>query len=677
MAEYRVAVDVGGTFTDFVIQDAQSGLAFTNKVLSTTEDQANGVLAGLEESISDFGELSGLVHGNTVALNAFLERRGDRVLFVTTEGFRDLLRLGRGNRTKLFDVRYRKHQPLVPVTDVVTVSERINVDGTVRTPLAMDDVDSIVKRIRQDDIKTVAVCLLHAYRNPAHEIEVRDFLLAEIPGLSVSLSHELAAEWREYERSSTTALNAYVAPKIETYLGSLIQRLGDGGFSSTLHVMQSNGGTTTAPIARRHPVFSFLSGPVGGTMGGVKLAELLERPNLMCVDMGGTSFDASMVIDGAPSVSTEAELEGLPLLLPIVDIHTIGAGGGSVAWLEAGGLRVGPESAGSMPGPACYGRGGTRATVTDANAVLGRIDPAYFLDGGMALDIGAAEAAIASIASPLGLSTTEAAEGILAIVNAKMADAMRTLTVERGLDPRGFSLVAFGGAGPMHAIALAEELEISEVIVPWAPGAFSAWGMLHTDVRRDLAKSHYRPSGGLDGQELAEAFDDLVEQGDRLLEVDGVPQQLRRYVRAIDLRYTGQEYTLTVEVPNQDPADVSSLFQQFHDDYFVRYGHSTPEAPVDAVAIRLAASGVNPRPVATSGEPSTNGSTEARPEARQRGVVFGGTKHQATISLRNEVDAPLPGPAIVEEPTATTVVPPGWTVTVGPANSLVIVNQNV
>jgi N-methylhydantoinase A len=667
MSRYRVAVDVGGTFTDFVIQDTQTGSALTNKVLSTTEDQARGVLTGLREEVDSFGDIALLVHGNTVGLNALLERRGSRVLFITTDGFRDVLRLGRGDRRDIFSLQYRKPSALVPVTDVETLVERIDVDGSVRTPLDETGIERIAERVEAEGFEAVAVCLLHAYRNPRHELRVRELLLERLPGVNVSLSHEIAPEWREYERSSTTALNAYIAPKVDRYLHSLMTRLHEDGFGSPLHIMQSSGGVTTADVAREKPVQALLSGPVGGTVGGAKLAEVLERPNLMCIDMGGTSFDASLVVDGAPTVSTEVELEGLPLLLPLVDIHTSGAGGGSIAWLEAGGLRVGPQSAGSDPGPACYGRGGTEPTVTDANAVLGRIDPDYFLDGGMALDVRAAGAAVDTVAEPLGMSREEAAAGILAIINAKMADALRTMTVQQGIDPRSFALVAFGGAGPMHAIALADELGIDDVVVPWASGAFSAWGMLHTEMRRDLVRSHYRPPAAIDGDELEAVFGQLTAEADALLVSDGVPSSDRRFARQVDMRYTGQEYTITIEAP-EDARDLDALIARFHRDYEVRYGHSTPGAPVETVAVRLTGSGANTWPMAA-------GAAEAAGPARpSRRVVFDGLAHDAAVVHRRDIGpgATVDGPAIVEEPTSTTVVPPGWRVAIGPANALVI-----
>jgi N-methylhydantoinase A len=674
VSRYRVAIDVGGTFTDFVIQDTQTGRASTNKVLSTSQDQAAGVLTGLTEAVGDLGDVAALVHGNTVGLNALLERRGTRVLLITTAGFRDVLRLGRGDRSDIFSLKYHRPQPLVPVTDVETVGERLNVDGSIRTPLDEDDVARIVQRIEDEGIVSVGVCLLHAYTNPVHELRVRELLLQRIPTLNVSLSHEIAPEWREYERSSTTVINGYIAPQVSKYLASLIERLERQGFESTLHIMQSSGGVTTAESARAMPVQALLSGPVGGAIGGTRLAQEIGRPNLMCVDMGGTSFDASLVIDGQAVVAGEAFVEGLPLLLPLVDIHTIGAGGGSIAWLQAGGLRVGPQSAGSNPGPACYGGGGTQPTVTDANAVLGRIDPAYFLDGGMALDVEAAGRAVDTVAEPLGMTRLEAATGILAIINAKMADEMRTMTVQQGIDPRSFSLVAFGGAGPMHAVALAEELNIEEVVVPWACGAFSAWGMLHTDMRRDLVRSHYRQPSEISLEGLEEVFSELIAQGDVLLSADGVPPERRRFERRVDMRYTGQEYTLTVDV-SEDLANVGELVERFHHAYLVRYGHSTPEAPVETTAARVAAIGINVSEMASGDGGPTDSVVRER---STREVVFDGIPHQAAIVHRDEIieGVEVDGPAVIQEPTSTTVVHPGWTVRLGPLAALLITRSN-
>jgi N-methylhydantoinase A len=459
---YRVAMDIGGTFTDFVMIDEDAQVTSTGKTSTTPANPEQGVLEGIGQLVPELGDISFIVHGTTVGLNAFLERKGTRVLLVMTAGMRDAYSIARHDRKELYTLRYRKPERLVPRRDVYEVTERLRFDGSVDTPLDEASLAPVIAAVKDHGIEAVAVCLLHAYVNPEHELQVRSMLERACPGLSVTLSHEIAREWREYERASTAALNAYVAPRVESYLRNLGDELTTREVKATLHVMQSNGGITTAAKARRQPVQTLLSGPVGGTIGGAALSRAIDRPNLLCIDMGGTSFDLSLIIDGRPTVSTETDLEGLPILMPLVDIHTIGAGGGSLAWLEAGGLRVGPQSAGAMPGPACYGRGGTQPTVTDANLFLGRLDPDFFLGGRMRLDDEAAARAVHRVADQIGLDDTALAEGMLAIVNANMADAMRTITVKQGIDPRDFSLVAFGGAGPMHAAWLAQELEIRD-----------------------------------------------------------------------------------------------------------------------------------------------------------------------------------------------------------------------
>ena len=432
------------------------------------------------------------VHGTTVGLNAFLERRGERVLLLTTAGTRDVYHLARGNRTRIYDIHYRKPTPLVPRKDIREVRGRLNYRGEELEPLNEEDILSAAAAARDGGFGAIAIAFLFAYLRPEHELRAAEILRAELGEVPISLSHRVAREWREYERTSSTVLDAYTAPSIGRYLERLEGELAARRFSAPLHVMQSNGGIMTAAAARNRPLQTLLSGPVGGTMGGAALADEFDTRNLLCVDMGGTSFDVSLVVDGAPTVSPETELEGFPILMPVVNIHTVGAGGGSIGYVEAGGLRVGPESAGAAPGPACYGRGGTRPTVTDANLLLGRIDAEYFLGGAMELDRDAAERAIGELAEELGLGEQELAEGMIDVINAKMAQAIRTITVEQGIEPRDFAIVAFGGAGPMHAVFLAQELEIERVIVPKAPGAFSAWGMLQSLIRQDFAVPFYR-----------------------------------------------------------------------------------------------------------------------------------------------------------------------------------------
>jgi len=665
---YRAAMDIGGTFTDFVILDEAKATTLTGKISTTPANPEVGVLEGLSQFLPDAKDVSFIVHGTTVGLNAFLERRGTRVLLVTTGGLSDSYSIARHDRKELYTIRYRKPERLVPRRDVYEVVERLRWDGAVDIELDEESLGPVIEEVRRDGIEAVAVCLVHSYVNPEHELSVRHALERACPGLSVTLSHEIAREWREYERASTAVLNAYVAPRVEDYLRNLEDGLRDLDVPATLHVMQSNGGITTAAKARRQPIQTLLSGPVGGTIGGAALSRVTGRPNLLCVDMGGTSFDLSLIIDGRPTVSTETELQGLPVLMPLVDIHTIGAGGGSIAWLEAGGLRVGPQSAGAMPGPACYGRGGTEPTVTDANLALGRLDRDSFLGGRMHLDTDAAVRALHSVGPQLGLDDLSFAEGVLAIVNANMADAMRTITVKQGIDPRDFALVAFGGAGPMHAVWLAQELEIGEVIIPWSPGTFSAWGMLQTDMRHDVVRSFYRPLADLAPGDVDSLFIQLQEEGTELLHAEGVPAHDHYFARSADMRYVGQEYSVDVAVGGA--VDLDTVDAAFHEAHRVRYGHSTPGAPVEFVNLRLAAFGRIAAP-AVPFQALGDGADAALGTAR---AVFAGEAHEAELLLRDRLapGASADGPVIVEEHGATTVVPPGFRVTVDPYGNLVV-----
>jgi N-methylhydantoinase A len=672
MTRYRVSVDIGGTCTDFVINDSKTGTAFTGKVLSTPQDPAEGVMDGLTDMIPESPAIEFLVHGTTVGLNAFLERRGTRVLLITTEGFRDVYIIARGDRKCLYDLQYSKPEPLVSPQDIRTVRERMRWDGTEQEPLHEDDLDPIISTIEAEGIGSVAICLLHAFVNPAHELRIREILQQRAPDVSVSLSHEVAREWREYERTSTTVLNAYVSPAIGRYLENLEERLRTAGVGAQLHVMQSNGGVMKSTAARDLPIQTLLSGPVGGAIGGKTLGEALSRPNLICVDMGGTSFDVSLVVEGRLSISTETALEGLPLLMPTVDIHTIGAGGGSLAWLEAGALRVGPRSAGADPGPACYGRGGSEAAVTDASLVLGRMNPAYFLGGTVDLDVEAADKAIGIMADELGLSKIALAEGILAIVNAKMADAIRTITVKQGIDPRDYSLVAYGGAGPMHAVALAEELGIRDVIVPWSPGTFSAWGMLQSDIRHDVARTFYSHVTATDADDVEDVFAELETQGRIMLEGEGVPSERMEFVFTADMRYIGQEYFVNVVAPGGSAfsrENLDEIVHRFHKAYESRYGHSTPGAPVEIVNLRVAALGGLPGTMDGFRPSRKNDDSGAI-----RHVTFDGRAHDADILRRDRLEpgGTFSGPAIVEEQTATTVVPPGWSGTIDDLGNIIL-----
>jgi N-methylhydantoinase A len=668
MTKYHVSADIGGTFTDIVIEPSD-GPVFVNKVPTTRENPALGVINGIKDVVPDLADVEYFVHGTTVGLNAFLERRGERVLLVATAGAGDSYVIARGNRNALYDLRYSKPAQLVPRRDVHEVRGRLAWDGSEIEPLNEADFQPIIYKVKAEGINAVAVCLLHSYAYPAHEVRAREILKAALPGVSISLSHDVAREWREYERASSAVMNAYVAPVVERYLLSLQEQLRERGMQAGVHIMQSSGGVTTADTAREKPVFTLLSGPVGGTIAGASLAKRASRPNLLCVDMGGTSFDLSLVVDGEASTTLETELEGLPLLMSIVDIQTIGTGGGSVAWLDNDAVRVGPRSAGSVPGPACYGNGGTEPTVTDANLYLGRLGAKSLLSGEMSLDTAAAATAIESLAQRAGMEPVVFAEGILAISNAAMADAMRTITVSEGVDPRDFTLVAFGGAGPMAAVFLAEELDIREVLIPRFPGTFSAWGMLQTDLRHDLTLSFFRPSTGVSAEELEGLFAELATEGREAVMEDGISGDRVSFLRSADMRYSGQEYTINIALPSE--LDIDALSTRFHETHKQRHGHSSPGAPIEFVNLRLAAIGAigkydeHPHKVTGDGSDAVTG---------QREAVFRGATLGTQVLRRDRLPVGYQafGPAIIEEQSATTVLPDGWQLWVDEESNLIL-----
>ncbi len=657
---YRVAADIGGTFTDIVFQDCTSGACGAVKVLSTPDQPGLAVLRGIEEAIPSGASIEFFVHGTTVGLNALLTRRGAKVALLTTENFRDIYTIQGNDRGEIFSIRWNKPEPLAPLENTFTVRERVAATGEIATPLDTAELDRLVLAVEREGFEAIAIAFLFSFKNPAHELMAAAYLSARLPGLPIGLSHRVSPEWREFERTSTTVMDSYLAPVVRGYLETLIGGLRDRlPAGRGLHVMESNGGVMTAATASETPLQTLLSGPVGGAIGGRALSAATGRPHLICIDMGGTSFDASLIIDGLPSGSNEAKLEGLPVQMSVVDIHVIGAGGGSIAWEEAGAMRVGPQSAGAVPGPACYGLGGIEPTVSDANLVLGRLDGANFSGGGMDLDRDRAVSALEGIGQAFGLTAEAMAQGVVDVVNAKMADAIRTITVRRGIDPRDFSLVAFGGAGPAQAAALAEELQIREVIVPVHPGAFSAWGMLQTDVRHDYKETLYSFWDHLELEVLESSFAALVDKGREYLLSEGVAADAIDFERAIDFRYYGQEYVLTIPVPD-GPIDMDAVRRSFDVAYERQYGHSSPENRVEMANIRVAALGRLERPDAAppAREP-------ARP-TRERDVAFGGRRIRTPILDRNGLDTgdTVNGPAIIEESTATTLIPPGWAATV-------------
>lgn len=675
MARYRVSMDIGGTFTDVVTYDDGTGVFAASKASTTPDDLSDGVVQGLRSVVESPSDIGFLVHGTTQGLNAFLERRGVPVLLLATDGVEDTYHIARGPRARLYDLHYRKPTPLVPRRDVLGIGGRMAVDGTEVTPLDEQAVREAAAVAGERGHGAIAIAFLFSYKNPEHELRAREIVLEELgPDFTVSLSHEAAKEWREYERTSSAVVESYTGPIVRNYLSGLEVRLREDGLTVPLHVMQSSGGILTADSARRRPLQTLLSGPVGGAIACAELSRVIERPNLIGIDMGGTSFDVSLVVDGEPDVSAEAALEGLPMLMSVVNIHTVGAGGGSVAWVEAGGLRVGPRSAGARPGPACYGRGGTEPTVTDANLVLGRIEAAGFAGGQLTLDADNAVAAVAELAEQFDLDAVAMAEGICDVANSKMAQAIRTITVARGIEPRDSGLVAFGGAGPMHAVFLAKELGIAETIVPRFPGAFSAWGMLQTKIRKDVTEPYFFLDADLNGADMAAVLTKMEEDTLATLADEGVPAERRTAAHAVDIRYAAQEYTLTVPlVAAKEPSTddfLTTIAERFAELHKSRYGHANLGAPIEFVTLRSTAFGDLGRP-----EPQKWPHAES-PEFphKIRQVVFNGEQCDTIVASRDDLFAGhrLTGPAVIVEDTATTVVPPDYALTVDEIGSLII-----
>lgn len=673
MGRYRVSVDIGGTFTDFIFYDGETKTYKEGKTLTTYENLSNAIIAGLDMEIANYSDIDFFVHGTTVGLNAFLERRGSKVAIVTTEGFRDIYEIARGDRPEMYDRFYKKPEPLVKRKDVFEIKERILFDGSVSTPLDEESVKETAQKIAKGAYDSVVICLINAYVNPDHEVRTAELFGKILRSTQITTSHSVAREWREYERISTATVNAYIAPIMRDYLTLLEERMLDKNYKRSIHIMQSNGGLMTSEVAKEKPIYTLMSGPVGGAIGKNSLFETLGYKDLIGIDMGGTSFDVSMLIDGKPDVSTETYLEGFPILSPMVNVYTIGAGGGSIVSIEGKGLRVGPKSAGSNPGPACYGNGGKEATVTDANLTLGRIDAENFLGGRMTLDTAAAQKAIQSIADQIGMDRTTTAEGICQIANANMAGIIRQITVRKGIDPRDFAIVAFGGAGPMHAVFIAEELGIKTIIVPQMPGAYSAWGMHQCDLRQDTVRTYRESIENADVDKIKELYDEMRGEISDLLLQQYISEDQIVYEKTVDMRYVGQDYTLNVEFKAGEitPETISGLKESYNEYHQQVYGHHNPNGAIEIVNIRLVGIGRIDRVQKTMLPEKSN--VKAIPY-KKAPVVFAGKNVETGIFMRNELcpGTRFEGPAVIEELSATTVVPPGYSIHVDGYENIII-----
>jgi N-methylhydantoinase A len=651
-----LGIDVGGTFTDFVL--VADGALRIHKRLTTPDDPAQAVLAGSAEL--GLAEDGVVIHGSTIATNALLERRGARTALVTTAGFRDVLAIGRQNRPDLYALQPRLPSSLVPDPWRFELHERVDATGAVLTPLDSAEIDALVPQLQAEGIESVAVCFLFSFLHPEHEQLVRERLqTSEVSGTSevyISLSSDILPEYREYERTSTTVINAYVAPKVGRYLARL-----EGELSGRrLRIMQSNGGAISAAQARAQAARTALSGPAGGVVGAFHVARLAGLERVITFDMGGTSTDVALCPGGIPTTS-EGEIAGFPLRLPIIDIHAVGAGGGSIARVDAGGaLIVGPESAGADPGPACYGRGGTLPTVSDANLVLGRLHTEHFLGGALRLDEGAARAALEGLAQSAGMATPEqAARGVIRIANATMERAIRRISIERGHDPRDFTLLAFGGAGPLHACDLAAALGIPRVLVPHHPGVLSALGMVVADLVKDYVLTVMQPAAALTPDALMAAFAPLEERARADLAAEGIAAPLLEH--ALDMRYVGQSYEISVPVAVGHASSVTTALTAFHTLHGQRFGHQHPDEPVEVVNLRLKATGATAKPTFAEATPGAPDAHEAQIGARPAFFEAGEPVMAAHFEReRLQAGHAFAGPAIVFQLDATTVVPPGW-----------------
>jgi N-methylhydantoinase A len=668
-----VGIDTGGTFTDMVVLNPETGRVDSLKTSSTPGTPGLAIVNALDEGGVDASGVETFTHGTTVGTNALIERTGCRVAFVTTAGFEDTPFIQRINRKVLYDLRWTKPEPLVASRRLcLGLDERLDADGAVVRPLDEAEVRALARTIRESGAEAVALSLLFSYVSTEHEERVKEILAEELPGIPVSVSSEVAPIWREYERSSTTIADAYLRPLFRRYVSSLDGSLRDAGMTGAWTIMKSNGGAMLSDAAAETPIQTVLSGPAGGMTATESVAAALGERNVLTLDMGGTSADVGILVGGSQRHTTEYEIEwGLPAAVPLIDIKSIGAGGGSVAWVDAGGfLRVGPRSAGAEPGPICYGRGGGEVTVTDANLLLGRLDPEYFLAGRMQLHPDAVVGPIEELGERIGLEPVELAASIVEIANENMASAIKMVSLERGHDPRRFSLLAFGGAGPLHAAAVARTLGIPRVIVPLLPGVFSALGLLLADIRVDKVWTQAFRSNNVDAALVNRQFGRITERALAELRQEGFAGE-PEVRRAINMRYLGQNYEHEVEVDagELDEAALERAFRRFDELHAARYGYAIEREVIELVSFKVTAVGKR-APLELSG---TNGRA---PTARSRRQVYvrGPGSLEAEVVHRSALEPgeSMAGPAVVEEDGSTTFVEPGMTVERTEGGALVI-----
>jgi len=677
---WRVGVDSGGTFTDVCLLDDKTNRVEVWKVGSTADDPSQGIATGIAEAMARVGATPGAVvwfgHGTTVATNALIQHRGARTGLITTDGFRDLLEIGRQKRPDLYDLMIDKPVPLVPRDLRLEVPERLRHDGSVEIPLDETAFRHAVRQLQAAGVEAVAVCFLYGFINTTHEAIASRILHEEFPEAFVCVSHDIAPEFREFERLSTTVVNAWLGPVMRRYIQRLGERLRALGVRATPRLTQSNGGVISFEQAARLPVRTVLSGPSTGVVGAREVGKLAGFNDLITFDMGGTSTDVALLSAGECRLSGEAVVQGYPIKAPMLDIHTVGAGGGSIASIDGGLLKVGPRSAGSHPGPVCYGLGNTEPTVTDANVVLGLLNPRYLLGGRMPIHHDLARDAIGDLAAALGLDPMATAQGILSVVTANMVRAIRVISVQRGYDPRDYTLIAFGGAGPLHAARLAKELDIARVLVPRNPGILCAMGLLLTDLRADFAVTRLRPLAPAALPDMADAFQTLEARARSWFENEGISAENRRTSRTIDMRYAGQNYELSVALPDGEigPNSLTALAEGFAATHRRLYGYAADGEPVQLVTFRIEALGLVQK--ATFAPAPSTGSDAARALIEHRPAWLPDIAAFAPCPVydrdRLEAGDRLDGPAIIEQMDATTFVPGGMTARVDAWRNLIL-----
>jgi N-methylhydantoinase A len=680
---FRLGVDVGGTFTDAVLISEETGEIHIAKVPSTPSDPSIGFLNSVKQILRKAGsqadQVSHLVHGTTVATNALIEGKSSRTAFITTEGFRDMLEIGRQVRPSLYDVQFQKVPPLVPRDLCFEVPERLDASGSVLKALDESCVVEIVRQLRKADVRSVAICFLHSYLNPKHEERVAQILRDNLPGAVLSVSAHVCPEFREYFRASTTVVNACVKPVVASYLKGIEEQLAIIGTRAKLLIMQSNGGVLTSEQAAERPVFMVESGPAAGVIAANFVASRLGQKDVVSFDMGGTTTKAGLILGGRPKVTKEYEVgaqarpgagqsrgSGYPIRTPVIDLVEIGAGGGSIAWVDSGGvLRVGPQSAGADPGPICYARGGQQPTITDANLVLGRINPKYFLGGDMELDVDAARDAIElNCARRLGMDMIAAANGIVEIANAAMVNALRLTTVRRGYDPRALVMVAFGGAGPLHANKLCAEMQIPLLIVPPSPGTASALGLLTTDIKHEFSRTRIMRAEQAEPDLISAIFASMEKEGFELLQRDGLPKERMSFHREIEMRYKGQSYEISVGCPTGkfNPQILGQVCARFHDEYERAYGRAYHGEVLELVNFRLTAVGAIPSPALRGATRRGLPASGARKGIRPIFFSEAGGFIEAEVYDRYKLEPGhrINGPAVIEEMDSNTLIHPGF-----------------